>query len=91
MLGKATLNEAKDRVTMADMAKELHACAAPPPEGRESASLEELSARMAALTATSRHQAATKKTYWEQYRQGSHEAAKLVIPAAAELTGNAEP
>jgi serine/threonine protein kinase len=86
MLEKATLNEPRDRVTMADMAKELHACAAPPPEARESASLEELSARMAALTATSRHQATTKQTFWEQYRQGSHEAAKLVLPVATELS-----
>lgn len=86
MLEKATLNEATDRITMADMAKELHACAAPPPEARESASLEELSARMAALTATSRHQATTKQTYWEQFREGSHEAAKLVIPVATELS-----
>ena len=46
MLEKATLIAPEERISMADMARELRACAAPPPEARQSASLEELRARM---------------------------------------------
>lgn len=54
LLEKATQIEPTQRPSMADMARELQACTAPPPEAVPSASLAELHARVAALTATSR-------------------------------------
>jgi serine/threonine protein kinase len=86
MLEKATLIPAEQRITMADMAKELSACAAPPPEARPDASLEEYRERMAALTATSRHRATEKQAWRDEFRRASHEISKIVSEAAEELS-----
>jgi serine/threonine protein kinase len=86
MLEKATLIPPLERITMAGMARELNACAAPPPEVRPTASLEELSERMAALTGTSRHRATEKQAWRDQFRQASHEISKIVAEAAGELS-----
>jgi hypothetical protein len=53
LLERATLTEPGQRVSMEEMARELLACTAPPPEARPAASLAELHARAAALTAAS--------------------------------------
>jgi serine/threonine protein kinase len=86
MLEKATLIPPQERITMAEIARELTACAAPPPEVSSAASLDELRERMAALTATSRHRASEKEAWRDQFRHASHEVAKIVPEVAAELS-----
>jgi hypothetical protein len=78
MLEKATLIAPEKRISMADMAHELHACAAPPPEVRQSASLDELRTRMAALTAAP----GPPMTHWlsgTETRRGSRPASSHPI------------
>jgi hypothetical protein len=50
LLERATQIDPTRRVSMEEMARELKACAVPPPEAQPNASLAELSARAAALT-----------------------------------------
>jgi hypothetical protein len=54
LLEKATQISPQDRPSVAEMARELRACLAEPPEARRPASIEELRARATALTAKSR-------------------------------------
>src|SRR5262249_41902623 len=54
LLERATQIDSQDRASVADMARELRACLAEPPEARRAASIGELCARATALTAKSR-------------------------------------
>jgi hypothetical protein len=54
LLEKATQIDPQDRASITDMARELRACLAEPPEARRPASIRELRARATALTAKSR-------------------------------------
>lgn len=87
MLEKATQLAPEKRITMAEMARELHACAALPPEVRQSADLTELRVRMEALTATSRHNVSKSKALRDAFRQASHEVCKIADEAAKDLSG----
>jgi serine/threonine protein kinase len=86
MLEKATLMAPEKRISMAEMARELRACAAPPPEARQSTDLSELRARLEALTAASRQNASEKKALRDDFRQASHEICKIAAEAAEELS-----
>jgi hypothetical protein len=87
LLEKATMTEPEDRVSMADMARELQACITPPPETRPQASLAELSARAAALTAASRLQVAQRQERQGRLTEAWQELAQIVAGAATELNG----
>jgi serine/threonine protein kinase len=87
MLEKATLIIPEKRISMAEMARELRACTAPPPEARQSEDLSELRARMEALTATSRQTVSKSKALRDAFRQASHEICKFADEAAKELSG----
>jgi len=86
MLEKATLIAPEKRISIAEMARELRACAAPPPEARQSKDLSELQARLAALTATPRQRASDKKALRDDFRQASHEICKIAAEAAGKLS-----
>jgi Protein kinase domain len=85
LLEKATLTEPRERVSMEDMATELRACTAPPPEARPSASLAELSSRIAALTATPRQHVSERQDRQGRIIQARQELATVVREAATEL------
>jgi hypothetical protein len=85
LLEKATLTEPTERVSMTDMAGELQACTAPPPEERPEASLGELRARVAALTAMSRQQVSDRQDRQGQVMRARMELAKVVSDSATEL------
>jgi hypothetical protein len=86
LLEKATLIEPQERVSMADMARELEACTAPPPEVR-AASLPELHARAAALTAPSRQRVAQRQERQERLTTAWKELEQITAVAATELSG----
>lgn len=85
LLEKATQIEPADRISMADMARELSACVAPPPEARRSASLAELHARAAALTATSRRDVIDTQGRRERLNEAWLALDQIVADAAEEL------
>lgn len=87
MLEKATQLAPEKRITMAEMARELHACTALPPEARQSADLTELRVRMEALTATSRQNVSKSKALRDAFRQASHEVCMIADEAAKDLSG----
>jgi serine/threonine protein kinase len=86
LLEKATLIEPKERVSMADMARELQACAAPTPESRPSATLAELHTRVAALTVTSRQHLSRRQDRRSQLLEAWQELAQIGTEIAAELS-----
>jgi serine/threonine protein kinase len=85
LLEMATLIEPEERVSMAAMARELQACTAPPPEARPSASLGELHARVAALTATSRQHISQRQDRQSRLLEAWRELAQIVAETATEL------
>jgi hypothetical protein len=85
LLEKATLIEPKARVLMADMARELQACTASPPEDRPAAGLGELRARVAALTATSRQDYLQRADREGRNINARNELARVVADTAPEL------
>lgn len=85
LLEKATLIEPKDRISMANMAAELQACTALPPEERTSASLRELHARVAALTAASRQLVSRRENQRARLHEAWQELAQIVAETATEL------
>lgn len=91
LMEKATMIEPEDRVSMADMARELQACITPPPETQPQASLAELSLRAAALTAAPRLQAAQRQERQGQLAEAWQElaqvATELSSPTGCELSG----
>jgi serine/threonine protein kinase len=85
MLEKATLIEPKERISMQDMALELRACVCPPPEARESASLAELQARMAAFTSMSRQRVSQRQDHRSRILEAQRELEQIVADTATEL------
>jgi serine/threonine protein kinase len=85
LLEKATQIEPEERISMQDMARELHACAATPPEARPSASLAELHDRMAALTAASRQRVSQNQDRRSRIFEAQGELAQIVADTATEL------
>lgn len=85
LLESATLIDPRERISMADMAHELQACTSPPPETRPSASLGELRARIAALTAASRRQVSQKQGRQSRLIEAWQELAQIVAETATEL------
>jgi serine/threonine protein kinase len=85
LLEKATQVEPGSRITMGDMARELHACLSEPPEVRPSASLDELHARAAALTATSRQNLAETQDRRARYTGCWDILRAIVADTASEL------
>ena len=83
LLEKATLTEPRERVSMEDMAHELQACTAPPPEARPSASLGELHSRMAALTAASRQRISEREDRQGRILRARMGLAQVVAETAA--------
>jgi len=71
---------------MQDMAVELRACAASPPEARPSASLAELHDRMAALTAASRQRVSQTQDRRSRILEAQGELAQIVADTASELS-----
>jgi serine/threonine protein kinase len=85
LLENATQIKPQERVSMQDMALELRACAAPPPEARESASLAELHDRMAALTAVSRQRVSHRQDRRSRILVAHGELEQIVADTATEL------
>ncbi len=85
LLERATLTEPGQRVSMEEMARELHACTAPPPEARPAASLAELHARAAALTAASRQHVTQRQERQDRLNGAWQELAQIVADTATEL------
>ena len=85
LLEQATLTEPGQRVSMEEMARELQACTAPPPEARPAASLAELHARAAALTAASRQHVTQRQARQDQLNGAWQELAQIVADTATEL------
>jgi len=85
LLERATMIEPKERVSMADMARELKACTAPPPEAGLSASLTELHTRVAALTATPRQRLSRRQERQGRLVEARRELAQIIAEAATEL------
>ena len=67
------------------MALELRACAASPPEARQSASLAGLHNRMAALTAASRQRVSQMRDRRSRILEAHSELAQIVADTATEL------
>jgi hypothetical protein len=70
---------------MEEMARELQACTAAPLEARPTASLAELRARVAALTAISREQVTQSQERQDQLTGAWQELAEIVAETATEL------
>lgn len=87
LLEKATLTEPRQRVSIEEMARELQACTAAPPEARPAASLAELHARVAALTAASRGHVTQRQESQDRLIEAWQELAQVVAGIAAELNG----
>ena len=85
LLENATQIEPERRISMQDMALELHACTAPLPEARESASLAELHARMAALTAPSRQRVSQTQDRRSLILEAHGELEQIVADTATAL------
>jgi hypothetical protein len=85
LLESATQIEPEDRISMQDMALELRACADPPPEARESASLAELHDRMAALTAVSRQHVSRVQDRRSRILEAHGELEQVIADTAAAL------
>jgi hypothetical protein len=85
LLEGATQIEPQDRVSVADIARELRACLADPPEVRRSASLEELGARAAALTAASRRNMSDTQDRRARVSEAWNEVEQIVTAAGNEL------
>ena len=85
VLEQATLTEPGQRVSMEEMARELQACTAPPPEARPAASLAELHARAAALTAASREHVTQRQERQDRLNGAWQELAQIVAGTATEL------
>jgi hypothetical protein len=86
LLEKATQIEPKERASMADIARELQACTAPPPEARPTASVAELRDRVAALTAVSRQHVTQRQERQSRLIEAWQELAQVVADAATELS-----
>ena len=86
LLEKATQIEPKERASMADIARELQACTAPPPEARPTASVAELHDRVAALTATSRQHVTQRQERQSRLIEAWQELAQVVADTATELS-----
>jgi serine/threonine protein kinase len=86
LLEKATQIEPERRVSMADKARELRACTVPPPEDQPSASLDELHARVAALTATSRQHLSDFQARQVQISNAWIDLERIVAEKAYELS-----
>jgi hypothetical protein len=80
-------SEPQARPSMADMAQELQACTAEPPEASEPAGLDQLSARVSALTAATRHDVADARVRRNRVDAAWHELRQAVTDAASELAG----
>jgi serine/threonine protein kinase len=85
LLEKTTMMDPGQRISMAEMARELRACAVPPAETRADASLGELRDRIAALTAVSRQRDEQRKNLSDQLLQVGTKLANTVSEAADEL------
>jgi hypothetical protein len=85
LLERATLTEPAQRVSMEEMARELQACTAAPPEARQTASLAELRARVAALTAASREHVTQRQERQDRLNGAWQELAQIVADTATEL------
>lgn len=85
LLENATQVEPEKRISMQDMALELRACTATPPEARESASLAELHARMAALTAASRQRVSQTQDRRSRIHEAHGELEQIVADTATAL------
>jgi hypothetical protein len=85
LLEQATLTEPGQRVSMEEMARELQACTAAPPEARPAASLAELHARAAALTAASREHVTQRQERQDRLTGAWQELAQIVADTATEL------
>jgi hypothetical protein len=70
---------------MEEMARELQACTAAPPEARPAASLAELHARVAALTAASREHVTQRQERQDRLIEAWQELAQIVAGTATEL------
>lgn len=86
MLEKATLIAPEQRISMADMATELRACAVRPAEMQDSANVDELRSRIEVLTAAARQQASERQALHTEFRLASHAICELAADAAAELS-----
>jgi len=86
LLERATQIEPGQRISMAEMARELRACTELPPEARSSASLGELHARVAALTARSRQNVSDTQSRRDQVQAAWGELEQIVAETASELS-----
>ena len=86
LLERATQIDPTRRVSMEEMAKELSACAATPPESQPNPSLAELSARAAALTAATRASVALRQERQDRETMAWEELAQIVADTATELS-----
>jgi hypothetical protein len=87
LLERATQIEPQARPSMADMARELRACTAEPPEASEPAGLEQLIARVSALTAAARQDVADARARRDSLDAAWRELEQAVTDAAGELAG----
>jgi Protein kinase domain len=87
LLEQATQIEPQARPSMADMARELRACTAEPPEASRPASLEQLGARAAALTAAARQDISDARARRDSLEAAWGELEQVVTDAGSELAG----
>lgn len=87
LLEQATQIEPQARPCMAEVAAELRACMAEPPEASRPASLEQLQARAAALTAAARQSAADARDRRDSFDAAWRELQQVVTDAGSELAG----
>ena len=85
LLGHATQIHPQDRVPITRMARELRACLAEPPEIRRPASLPELRARAAALTAVPRQHVSDAQERRDRIAEAWQELEQVVEEAGREL------
>lgn len=85
LLERATQIDPTRRVSMEEMARELKACAVSPPEAQPNASLAELSARAAALTAEKRASVALRQERQDRETAAWEELSQIVADTAIEL------
>ena len=87
LLEHATQIEPQARPPMADMARELRACTAEPPEASRPASLEQLRARAAALTAAARQNVSDAKARRDSLDAAWHGLELVVTDIGSGLAG----
>jgi serine/threonine protein kinase len=85
LLERATLIDPQDRISMAGLARELRACLAEPPEVRRLASLDDLRARAAALTAARRQNLSDTQDRRARADKAWTELDQVVSDAGSEL------